>query len=995
MKKLLSFLSLLLVSIGAWAQWHWPLANTNGQGHEYVVNAEFVTNEPNYNNAEGIGVYEVAAFVNGECRVVATPRVSANRADRFQVVLRIPGNYNPNGPKDDGKVITFFVYNRRTGNEYELLCANRLTWQPDASYVNTTLTLNAATSVQLQAIEMNVGETVDLTDYMTIVPEGASLPLNKQITWSLGNYAGFGTISGNMLTATAPAGFISYGMTAPFEEYGNLTINQPATAIHIIYDANVTLRIGEDESTLNDILNSNVAYSIEPADATESVQWEIGNSDIIAQEPTGGYTLLMPGTTTLRPYISRNDGSKLYPSNPDYITVNVVQPVTDIAFNWNPQYENKANVDDDIYSRLASLVEITPGNATNQGFSFSVMSPTGGPAEGVSISDNSLVFNEPGIYTVHVVSDDNPDLYGNRSNINFVVEKPAKDLVFNEIPLTILREDGMSDEDFRVYVQRTINGNVMFGSEGITSARGTITASGSAVTINAQATAITDNGAYVDVTAVGEGTTTLTYTLQWNDYSEYDGTQASIKTETGIAQQLNVIIGSKLMGFVATHTPGENGTGTLTLTPKPEGAQYDPEELRVDMNMWGYPDGWTVLQKNIQTTASGINITYNASLPGEVIFNVYSTADPDDEVRLTVYDAEGYGSESEQHEFYGFTVPVVYSFNKGWQWRSNPFGDVRDEYPIFFNDDFLSNFIEARTQEALLINDADWGLFSDQGDFGIGQNQCYKINMKAAASTKMYSVWVSADNAGGGVLYKGWTWVGSPFVYNRLLANAFWMDGQVLPTGTRIVSKDKGFAEWNGTAWTGTLTAIEKNQGYLVYCPEENQYLSFNPEWMMEQGDETAMAGARLMKQSVWSYDATQFASNMSMVAELKNLDNPEDYTVGAFVDGECRGEGMVIDGMAFITVHGNSGELVTFRLHNELTGEFVDVNETVKSQQMLGSLQAPVALSAPVVATGISTVHSAALNAQSYDLLGRKVANGRLMIRRMADGTMRKVVKQ
>ena len=119
-----------------------------------------------------------------------------------------------------------------------------------------------------------------------------------------------------------------------------------------------------------------------------------------------------------------------------------------------------------------------------------------------------------------------------------------------------------------------------------------------------------------------------------------------------------------------------------------------------------------------------------------------------------------------------------------------------------------------------------------------------------------------------------------------------------------------------------------------------------------------------------------------------------EDYTVGAFVDGECRGEGVLIDGKAFITVHGNSGELVTFRLHNELTGEFFDVVETVKSQQMLGTLQAPVTLSIPVVVTGIQNIENSELKTERYDLLGRKNPNAKLTIVRTADGKMRKVVK-
>jgi hypothetical protein len=212
------------------------------------------------------------------------------------------------------------------------------------------------------------------------------------------------------------------------------------------------------------------------------------------------------------------------------------------------------------------------------------------------------------------------------------------------------------------------------------------------------------------------------------------------------------------------------------------------------------------------------------------------------------------------------------------------------------------------------------------------------------------------------------------------------------------VSKNDGFAVWNNGSWTGNLNKLKKNEGYLIYCPEANGNgafsLSFNAEQAMTQPTDDA-SGARAASKSVWSYDHSLFANNMSMIAELKNVDEASHYTIGAFVDGECRGEGVVIDGRAFITVHGNTGEDVSFRLHNELTGEFFDVAETVKSQAMLGTLTAPVALTAPAITTGISRVTNAEQQAESYDLLGRKTVNSKITLRRMADGTVRKVMRK
>ncbi len=66
----------------------------------------------------------------------------------------------------------------------------------------------------------------------------------------------------------------------------------------------------------------------------------------------------------------------------------------------------------------------------------------------------------------------------------------------------------------------------------------------------------------------------------------------------------------------------------------------------------------------------------------------------------------------------------------------------------------------------------------------------------------------------------------------------------------------------------------------------------------------------------------------------------------------------------------------------------------------MLGTLGAPVRLTAPAVITGINEAivsdRSAAGSSTSevYDLMGRQNPNAKLTIRRMADGKMHKVVK-
>ena len=56
----------------------------------------------------------------------------------------------------------------------------------------------------------------------------------------------------------------------------------------------------------------------------------------------------------------------------------------------------------------------------------------------------------------------------------------------------------------------------------------------------------------------------------------------------------------------------------------------------------------------------------------------------------------------------------------------------------------------------------------------------------------------------------------------------------------------------------------------------------------------------------------------MCIVAKVKGVEPSDKYSVGAFVNGECRGKGTyVTDDVMFITVAGQNGDVVSFKLYN------------------------------------------------------------------------------
>lgn len=993
MKRLFTFLSVMLIAATSWAGYYTVVSPYNTQGGEFsstVVVAEFTTNE-----GYGYANYEIGAFVDGDCRVTAVPVVPEG-SRLWRVTLRVPST-NPSA--DNGKAITFKVFNSATQCEYDLTSSTDVTFQEGDNTVNTTLTLTAATRVTLEDIRVSLGTngsvSVDLTDYLKPQPDGASLPLNVTPTWRLTDTT-IGSISGNTLTATKPTTGSTYSVVCQrLTATGNLYISQPATSIVINRPTEITFRMGEDDNALNQLLSvspDNQHYTVTPSNTTDQVSWEIGDRTIIA--PTAdlaGYTMLKAGTTTVWPKVTRSDGTFLTPSDPSAITVTVVQPVKSIVFQWSSQNPNRALVGENVYGRLASLVKIEPETAEDQAFTFKVTQLSDAPTQNAyTQTENSIVFNVTGYFEVQVISHDNPSLDNAKTHIKFQVENPARELTFQSEVIDIL---STGEQDFVTTVARQVNDNITLGPDGWQTASGTISVSGTALTVNQQGTLVsTEKGAYVDVTAANNGSSTVTVKLEWNDYSSYNGSAQSITTAS-LEKSFTVNIAAGLQKFAVTHTPGADGTGTLRFETVPADVTFSADDILITLTNGGYPDTWTpVTISSRSADAKGITVNYTAALPGNVTVSAKSAATG------ISYQLTGTNNEGVVADFEGFNVPATYSFNSGWQWRSNSYGDLGNQYDEFFNQTFLESFYEARTQTALLINDDLWGLFSD-GDFTIGQAQCYKIRMNAPATTTLSFGTTPAATPASTVtvaLYKGWTWVGSPYFYNRLLENALTTDGAALPQGTVIKSKEGGFVEWDGRQWVGSLKKIEKNQGYLVYCPEENYSLNFVAEATMAQGDEGNGAGARGLSSRPWRYDATPYANNMSMVAVLENVSRSDSYSVGAFVNGECRGEGVSVGGRLFITVHANNGELVSFRLHNETTGEYYDISETVKCQQMVGSLTAPVALTAPALITGINTATAPNGSAAGaiYDLTGRQNPNARLTIRRTADGKVVKILK-
>jgi hypothetical protein len=126
----------------------------------------------------------------------------------------------------------------------------------------------------------------------------------------------------------------------------------------------------------------------------------------------------------------------------------------------------------------------------------------------------------------------------------------------------------------------------------------------------------------------------------------------------------------------------------------------------------------------------------------------------------------------------------------------------------------------------------------------------------------------------------------------------------------------------------------------------------------------------------IWQYNHRLFADNMTIIATVSGLDFPYDCTIGAFVDGECRGMGTYVDGKFFITVHGKAGESIQFVIHDDATYSFYNVFGWLTFDCKAGSLEHPMPLKAGEKTTAIELParDNDAAGSSYHDLSGRRL---------------------
>lgn len=933
--------------------------NPNAYPDEHVIYVGLVDDQGSAVQSFNDNTY-LGAFIDGECRGLA--KVSRYSVSDTQTIyyfaLRVKGTNT-----DNGKAIS---YRLSVGGNQSLVFNDLKPAANAVTYTNNGTTGKLSALYQLTFIRpgyysivqpevsVKVGAEFNLLDYITFEPANANIP---EMNWTMGQGEKeneYASIKGNTfkaLKSTGKYGSVSvspnlWGMK-PTGQYTKVSVRviQPATYIELRdeYKNGITVNLG-DTAALNTVLRS--GYTTAPADCNEELTWKSNDE------------------TAIRPMTSESDLGKFEPVKTGTYTmtlggenasvdlkVTVIKPVEYITPVGSVK-TIKMFLGENLLDILPSGYKVMPEDATdrsvhyevNQSFSDQGVYEDGDGAYKYTDIFGNLYFNEgdkmialkPGRVRVVIRSIQNPQM---ACEYEVIVKDGPTNITFKQEEMTFLMPRKDTDkwdisEDIRNNIIMTPSWPKYEEYESYDIAQSNLDISSLTDAVKLYYDFKKDSLS-ASVVKVGEGWIDISYSSERTIATE-EGLQ---NDEYRISNHFNITILESLKGFKVDGYVDMVSTETrdFVLTPDPVDAEVDPSRVEVTITPDSYvSEEWKSIVEIVPTDETMLNYTIKPHSVGNATISVKL-----DGVEVATSHV-GIGQR--------------YMQKAGWKWASLYGGGVRWNSPEYE----LGNVVEEiRSEDALLHNDPEYGYFGDI--YSLETGECYKIKVKeeepGLLDLRIMYTGGYEDMRTYRQIVPMWNWLGNPYQYDHDINSVFSTEDTYannFNVGDRIVSKDNGFAEYNGEKWTGTLTTLHAGLGYMYFnAGSENVDMEYQRESLMPQG--TPVMNAPQHKQSVWTYNSAPFADNMTIVADLGNDYSAERFTVGAFVGDECRGEGEMIDGKCFITVHADKGETISFKLHDAVSGEMRTINEQMPFAKMAGSLRAPQRLTVGGIVTGIT----------------------------------------
>ncbi|MBQ4547901.1 MAG: leucine-rich repeat domain-containing protein, partial [Bacteroidales bacterium] len=331
----------------------------------------------------------------------------------------------------------------------------------------------------------------------------------------------------------------------------------------------------------------------------------------------------------------------------------------------------------------------------------------------------------------------------------------------------------------------------------------------------------------------------------------------------------------------------------------------------------------------------------------------------DDEISFRIYDNS---EETELKLYYNETMnfivddivgnvsdPKIFNFTtdyihrqqltSNWNWYST-FVDVsgREGFEMM-TENLGEQAIQIKSQSVFSnYNAGKW----NGGLNTVSTGNMYMIKMSEPIELSMSGVIVEPSEFPI-VINPNWKWIPYPVQKEMDIASAF---AGFTPNDGDIVKSQDGFTQYyQGIGWNGSLNTMMPGEGYMYQNTSGEEKILYYPT----QGkNRNALKANMTTENNYWKPEVTKYPTNMNVIAVVNN--SSEDYEIGAFCNGECRGSARPIyieeldKHIVFMTVYGDEEETIYLKYYDINNDEEYAVSDvfTFSVNAVLGNTMNP-----------------------------------------------------
>ncbi len=335
----------------------------------------------------------------------------------------------------------------------------------------------------------------------------------------------------------------------------------------------------------------------------------------------------------------------------------------------------------------------------------------------------------------------------------------------------------------------------------------------------------------------------------------------------------------------------------------------------------------------------------------------------DDEISFRIYDNS---EETELKLYYNETMnfivddivgnvsdPKIFNFTtdyihrqqltSNWNWYST-FVDVsgREGFEMM-TENLGEQAIQIKSQSVFSnYNAGKW----NGGLNTVSTGNMYMIKMSEPIELSMSGVIVEPSEFPI-VINPNWKWIPYPVQEEMDIASAF---AGFTPNDGDIVKSQDGFTQYyQGIGWNGSLNTMMPGEGYMYQNTSGEEKILYYPT----QGkNRNALKANVTTENNYWKPEVTKYPTNMNVIAVVNN--SSEDYEIGAFCNGECRGSARPIyieeldKHIVFMTVYGDEEETIYLKYYDINNDEEYAVSDvfTFNVNAVLGNTMNPYVIS-------------------------------------------------